>query len=94
MKITNITSATCLARPRAATPALPQGRFQGLARTELMRTSTTSGLAVIAASGDVAFQGTGVSVATSTAKAIASLPTSAVVVFGDYAGIRSWSPPL
>jgi hypothetical protein len=55
-----------------------------------------SGLRVVrTAPTDVALQGTAVSTLAPTAvKANALLPISAVVVFGDTAGIRTWSPPV
>jgi hypothetical protein len=86
MESTRTTSMTGLARLRAVTSALGQ--------TDLMRTSAGL-LTAPSAPGYVAFDGTGVSTIAPTAvKANALLPISNVVVFGDAAGIRTWSPPV
>jgi hypothetical protein len=86
MESTKTTSMTRLARLRTVTRALAQ--------TDLLRTS--SGLrTALTVPGYVAFHGTGVStIAPTPVKADALLPISAVVVFGDAAGIRTWSPPV
>lgn len=86
MESTKTTSMTRLARLRTVTRAL--------AHADLMRTS--SGLrTALTVPGYVATQGSGVSeIAPTAVKANALLPISDVVVFGDAAGIRTWSPPV
>ena len=61
--------------------------------------SVTTGGALLLAPRPTTGEGTGLSIAmrdksTIAATAIASLPISDVVVFGDNAGIRTWSPPV
>jgi hypothetical protein len=94
MESTRTTSMTRLAHPFTVTNALAQ--------VDLMR--TPSGLrTALSVPGYGAFQGTdvfingpisGSTLAPTAVKANVLLPISAVVVFGDAAGIRTWSPPV